>query len=189
MATETASTGRESDKFMLRFPDGMRDRIAEEAKKNNRSMNAEVVARLEQSFAGYIDKDLTLSMLNAEVTRLTDELRAVRGADSQLMSKIAPTVEDHIRGVMEETGLSFEEALLLTVTRGSVLETAAPLVILQVAKGTPIEEARSLLMMLSEHVPADAGLSYEQTDIQKTRLLSSEVDKAALLEKSSKSPR
>lgn len=38
------------DKYVVRFPDGMRDRIAEEAKKNNRSMNAEIVARLEKSF-------------------------------------------------------------------------------------------------------------------------------------------
>lgn len=33
----------------MRFPDGMRDRIAEAAKANNRSMNAEIVARLEAS--------------------------------------------------------------------------------------------------------------------------------------------
>lgn len=44
---------RDSDKFMLRLPDGMRDRIAELAKKNNRSMNSEIIARLEQS----IDED------------------------------------------------------------------------------------------------------------------------------------
>ena len=30
---------REYDKFMLRFPDGMRDAIALRAKKNGRSMN------------------------------------------------------------------------------------------------------------------------------------------------------
>ena len=35
---------------MLRLPDGMRDRIAEAAKTNNRTMNAEIVARLQQSF-------------------------------------------------------------------------------------------------------------------------------------------
>lgn len=34
---------------MLRFPDGVRDRIAEAAKANNRSMNAEIVARIERS--------------------------------------------------------------------------------------------------------------------------------------------
>jgi plasmid stability protein len=37
-----------SDKFMLRLPDGMRDRVAALAKKHNRSMNAEIVASLEQ---------------------------------------------------------------------------------------------------------------------------------------------
>lgn len=44
------STGRDSDKFMLRLPDGMRDRIADAAKDNKRSMNAEIVARLEETF-------------------------------------------------------------------------------------------------------------------------------------------
>jgi hypothetical protein len=41
---------RELDKFILRFPDGMRDLIAEAATANNRSMNAEVVSRLQSSF-------------------------------------------------------------------------------------------------------------------------------------------
>lgn len=40
------------ERFIVRFPDGMRDRIAEAAKLNNRSMNAEIVARLEATFAG-----------------------------------------------------------------------------------------------------------------------------------------
>ena len=40
------------ERFIVRFPDGMRDRIAEAAKSNNRSMNAEIVARLEKSFGG-----------------------------------------------------------------------------------------------------------------------------------------
>lgn len=50
MATETSNTGRESDKFMLRFPDGMRDRIADAARAAGRSMNAEIVARLQSTF-------------------------------------------------------------------------------------------------------------------------------------------
>lgn len=41
-----------ADKFMLRLPDGMRDRIAQSAKANNRSMNAEIIARLELTFGG-----------------------------------------------------------------------------------------------------------------------------------------
>lgn len=36
---------------MLRFPDGMRDQISEAAKASGRSMNAEIVTRLQSSFA------------------------------------------------------------------------------------------------------------------------------------------
>lgn len=43
-------TGRESDKFMLRLPDGMRDRIKTAAEANTRSMNAEIVATLEEKY-------------------------------------------------------------------------------------------------------------------------------------------
>lgn len=50
MAESQKPPSRTADQFVVRFPDGMRDRIAEEAKKNNRSMNAEIVARLERSF-------------------------------------------------------------------------------------------------------------------------------------------
>ena len=46
----TTPTGRESDKFMLRLPDGMRDRIKAAADSNNRSMNAEIVATLEERY-------------------------------------------------------------------------------------------------------------------------------------------
>src|SRR4051794_29173075 len=39
-----------TDKFMLRLPDGMRERIRREAKANGRSMNQEIVHALEGYF-------------------------------------------------------------------------------------------------------------------------------------------
>ena len=42
----------EQDRFLVRMPQGMRQRIAETAKANGRSMNAEIVARLEATFVG-----------------------------------------------------------------------------------------------------------------------------------------
>jgi predicted transcriptional regulator len=42
--------GRGSDAFVVRLPDGMRERIRKAAETNNRSMNAEIVSRLESSF-------------------------------------------------------------------------------------------------------------------------------------------
>ena len=44
-------TGRESDKFPLRLPEGMRDKIRCEADSNNRSMNAEIVFQLSRAYA------------------------------------------------------------------------------------------------------------------------------------------
>lgn len=41
---------RGADKFIVRMPDGMRDRIAEAAKRNHRSMNNEIVHHLAQAF-------------------------------------------------------------------------------------------------------------------------------------------
>lgn len=41
----------QADQFNVRFPEGMRDKIAAIAKESGRSMNAEIIARLERSFA------------------------------------------------------------------------------------------------------------------------------------------
>lgn len=38
------------DRFIVRLPDGMRDRIKAAAAENNRSMNAEIVATLEEKY-------------------------------------------------------------------------------------------------------------------------------------------
>ena len=46
----TGPIGRESDKFMLRLPDGMRDLIKSSADKHSRSMNAEIVAVLRDHY-------------------------------------------------------------------------------------------------------------------------------------------
>jgi plasmid stability protein len=42
---------RGSEQFMVRFPDGMRERIKMAADENGRSMNAEIIHRLEQTFS------------------------------------------------------------------------------------------------------------------------------------------
>lgn len=42
-----------ADKVMLRLPSGMRDRLAVAARETGRSMNAEIVSRLEKSLDQY----------------------------------------------------------------------------------------------------------------------------------------
>ncbi|MBM1309067.1 Arc family DNA-binding protein [Sulfitobacter mediterraneus] len=41
---------QQQDKFVLRLPDGMRDRIKSVADKNGRSMNAEIIRVLDATF-------------------------------------------------------------------------------------------------------------------------------------------
>lgn len=41
---------RQLDKFMLRLPDGMREQIGAAARANRRTMTAEIIRRLEDSF-------------------------------------------------------------------------------------------------------------------------------------------
>lgn len=48
---DVAENRTNSDQYLLRFPAGMRDRLKDAAEQNNRSMNAEILARLEWSFA------------------------------------------------------------------------------------------------------------------------------------------
>lgn len=50
MADKQPFPSQQQDRFIVRLPDGMRSRIAQAAKDNNRSMNAEIVARLMESF-------------------------------------------------------------------------------------------------------------------------------------------
>ncbi|MBN9052572.1 MAG: Arc family DNA-binding protein, partial [Rhizobiales bacterium] len=47
--TPQVSESRELDKVIIRLPDGMRDKLKSRAADNNRSMNAEIVARLSES--------------------------------------------------------------------------------------------------------------------------------------------
>ncbi len=42
-------SSRGADKFVVRLPDGMRARIAEVARHYHRSMNSEIIARLEKT--------------------------------------------------------------------------------------------------------------------------------------------
>ncbi|MEO6014054.1 MAG: Arc family DNA-binding protein [Devosia sp.] len=60
--------GRGSDKFPLRFPDGLRDRIKAAAASNNRTMNAEIISRLERypSLGGEVDAIETVARAMAE---------------------------------------------------------------------------------------------------------------------------
>ena len=57
-------SSRTADKFVVRLPDGMRERIAEVARNHHRSMNSEIIARMEQSLIqeGALGDELSMRM-------------------------------------------------------------------------------------------------------------------------------
>lgn len=75
-----AYPSRELDTMNIRLPDGLRGRIKEASAKNRRSMNAELVARLEASFEAPRSVD-------AEISRLIDE--CVNRRVTERLSEIA----------------------------------------------------------------------------------------------------
>jgi plasmid stability protein len=65
-----ATTGRGSDKFILRLPEGMRARIQVLAAQKGRSMNAEVIAALEK----YIEADDSIGLLWNAIDELQNQV-------------------------------------------------------------------------------------------------------------------
>ncbi|WP_083444871.1 Arc family DNA-binding protein [Pseudorhodobacter aquimaris] len=70
---------QDQDKFVLRLPDGMRDRIKAAADANSRSMNAEIVDRLDTSFGGDIFSGVMLGEIkNPKAKALAQKMIAMQ---------------------------------------------------------------------------------------------------------------
>ena len=76
MAEESSRAWK--DQYMLRLPGGMRDRIKAAAEGNNRSMNAEIVARLEKSFQPPESLSLTLPTSPVDASNLMKANRQIK---------------------------------------------------------------------------------------------------------------
>lgn len=70
--------GRGSDQFPLRLPDGMREQLKDAANLSGRSMNTEIVHRLEQSFKDALSPDTIRMMLQQMLHMIIGERAALR---------------------------------------------------------------------------------------------------------------
>lgn len=80
---------RLKDKIALRLPEGMRDRIATLAERNNRSTNAEIVARLERSFEEGGGETTVGISLEREIETLRSQIRFEADARQKLEERLA----------------------------------------------------------------------------------------------------
>jgi Arc-like DNA binding domain len=72
---------RALEKVIWRLPDGMRDRLAEAAIANNRTVNAEAVSRLQKSFDAGLSGWGGLRLNRPDGTHLTEEEALARPSD------------------------------------------------------------------------------------------------------------
>lgn len=92
-----------TEQFMLRLPDGMRERIKRKAEDSGRSMNAEVVAALElwlnapserQQRKSDLERHRTMLLMEAEATRLRLEQLIREAAEIDSALRNAPDTPD-----------------------------------------------------------------------------------------------
>ena len=85
------------DQFVLRFPDGMRDKIKDAAERNGRSMNAEIVTRLSEydQLRSFWEKaDIlkeAIQDLEAELVTARKELAGLQAENDKLRLELART--------------------------------------------------------------------------------------------------
>src|SRR6478609_7776358 len=83
-AVKTTKVGRGSDQFMVRMPPGMRSTLSENAERSGRSMNAEIVARLDASFEEFLNLEGMVAIsrrMNAAVKYLEEVIIDIRDMD------------------------------------------------------------------------------------------------------------
>lgn len=83
MSKEDLPPSRTAEQFVVRFPDGMRYRIAEAAKASGRSMNAEIIARIQSTFKPE-QKSFDFEVLPQVIDNLQRKLMSQREAIESL---------------------------------------------------------------------------------------------------------
>ncbi|MDX0581962.1 Arc family DNA-binding protein [Sinorhizobium medicae] len=83
------------DKYVLRLPDGLRDRIKAYAERNGRSMNAEIIRVLEREYP-------PAWTIAGRVGQMIEVLRGLRtaGATEENVERLAAELQETIEGMM-----------------------------------------------------------------------------------------
>lgn len=118
MADRKPYPSEQQERFIIRFPDGMRDKISALAKANGRSMNAEVISMVEASLSHGGKPLLVVHENTAEadiIWELRDQMQhlqaEVRELRASLMKAIDGEVDPETVGVPDFTnnGMAIRE--------------------------------------------------------------------------------
>lgn len=102
-------TKQDVEKFVVRLPKGMRDRIGEVSRLSRRSMNSEIVARLEESLGESWTAD-TVHEPQGQWSTGTPILRSVesqagdQAQEAQLLARFRLLSDDKRRAILDLLG-------------------------------------------------------------------------------------
>ena len=161
------------ERFIVRLPDGMRDRIAETAKTNGRSMNSEIVSRLWESFEGSPELERLREMLETEA-KTADALRHelyLKTAELELHQRASGLPEpfrSDIEHTANEWGVPFDEALERVISAG--LNPNAPeVVIIRIDSTVKADQMAQLFDIGRTKMNKDASIIFEKTSLLQTQ--------------------
>jgi len=106
--------GRGSEQFMIRLPEGMRDSIKEAAGRNGRSMNAEIISRLE----GSSEMQFIIDHLHSELAIARAELDAARVSAVAAWTK----VDEELTKIQSLSQRRIPEGLFARIKRQSEIK-------------------------------------------------------------------
>jgi hypothetical protein len=113
---------RHADKYIVRFPEGMRDQISKAAEESGRSINAEIVARLTESFAGANSPELVAKVARLSVAlAMTNTQRLSEQTQSMILQRwvrlfgesLLPLVQDSDPDLANEIKFALKETAAL----------------------------------------------------------------------------
>ncbi|NKK92392.1 Arc family DNA-binding protein [Rhizobium leguminosarum bv. viciae] len=165
------------DQFNLRLPDGMREKIAEEASKSGRSMNAEIVARIDDALQGndevedlwrqIYQKDARIKQLEAQgdaTERLLRETladyKAIATKQEILLQAVCYRILQ-FKDLVPQDAFSLAEKLIESISPG---ESAWPADDPEVARARYFAAIRSTVSS-----PADKEVKSSEPHIERVR--------------------
>jgi hypothetical protein len=157
----------QQDKFMLRLPEGMRDRIKAVADANNRSMNSEIVATLEEKYPA-MSAEITAKVIN-DLVAYIQAAPTHKDLDDRMVevnAKIDPEHGQFVQG-HGSNGLSqiyflpasSEAQVLRQLPSGYTREDLARLM----SRGNPELSYEEALKLLPEGFPAPTASASSST--------------------------
>jgi hypothetical protein len=115
-------------KYMVRLPVPMRDLIAESARHYRRSMNSDIVARLQHSFSGLGDQSAPTQFADEIGNETAADFTASRGDSAR--HGLAPPLHDQFEALFRRDLSEQEEQLIRSFRRLSATKRESLLALL-----------------------------------------------------------